>query len=177
MTNNLFDKTQIRTYLRKLLERQHTIQETGVVVEVRDKRLAVVACAASSGCGDCAAAGGCCKGGGDGQRRLLADNLPYARVGDTVRVEVETTAGIADSQTFLYLVSFIMLALGLAVGYFIASLLPVGIPAALLALLIGAAFMVGTLGVFRFGRQAVVQSSLARIVEIIAAAESATLRS
>lgn len=160
-------KQAVQKSLQRLLEHQAVIEETGVVVELREKRLAVVACASGEGCDGCGASGGCCQGGGDGQRRLLADNQPYARVGDTVRVEVETQAGIADSQSFLYIIAFIMLALGLAVGYFIASLLPVGVPAALLALLIGGAFMVGTLGVFRFGRQAVVQTSLARIIEIV----------
>ncbi|WP_316348346.1 SoxR reducing system RseC family protein [Desulfuromonas acetoxidans] len=157
--------------VNRLFEHQTTLSETGVVIELREKRLAVVAREQSEGCSGCGASGGCCQSGGNGQRRLLADNQPYARVGDTVRVEIETTAGLADSQNFLYIIAFIMLALGLAVGYFIASLLPVGIPAALLALMIGGAFMVGTLGVFRFGRPAVVQTSLARIVEVITPAE------
>lgn len=157
----------LKDTLKPLLEHQTTLSETGVVVELREKRLAIVACEQSDGCTGCGASGGCCRGGSDGRRRLMADNLVYARMGDTVRVEVETKAGIADSQSFLYIIAFIMLALGLAVGYFIASLLPVGISAALLSLLIGGAFMIGTLGVFRFGRQAVVQTSLARIVEII----------
>ena len=164
---------KVKCYIKQLLEQQTTIEETGVVIELRAKRLAVVQCDQKDGCSGCGAAGGCCvDGGGDdgskGKRRLFADNIPCARVGDTVRVEVETKAGVADSQLFLYVMSFIMLALGLAVGYFIASLLPVGVPAALLALLIGCAFMVGTMGVLRFGRQAVVQTSLAKIIEIIA---------
>ena len=162
----------LKDTLKPLLEQQTTLNETGVVVELREKRLAIVACEQSDGCSGCGASGGCCQGGSDGRRRLMADNLVYARMGDTVRVEVETKAGIADSQSFLYIIAFIMLALGLAVGYFIASLLPVGISAALLSLLIGGAFMIGTLGVFRFGRQAVVQTSLARIVEIIETADN-----
>ncbi|MCD6526117.1 MAG: SoxR reducing system RseC family protein [Desulfuromonas sp.] len=164
-------KENLKQTLEPLLEQQTTITETGVVTELREKRLAIVSCEKGEGCSGCGASGGCCQSGSDGRQRLIADNLLYARVGDTVRVEVETKAGIADSQSFLYIISFIMLALGLAVGYFIASLLPVGIPAALLSLLIGGAFMVGTLGVFRFGRQAVVQTSLARIVEILETAD------
>lgn len=174
-------KETLKLYATRLLEQQTTIEEIGVVIELRAKRLAVVQCDQKESCSGCGAAGGCCMDGGDdgvggnygskGKRHLFADNIPHARVGDTVRVAVETKAGIADSQSFLYVMSFIMLALGLAVGYFIASLLPVGVPAALLALLIGSAFMVGTMGVLRFGRQAVVQTSLAKIVEIIATAD------
>ncbi|MEA3466194.1 MAG: SoxR reducing system RseC family protein [Thermodesulfobacteriota bacterium] len=163
---------KVKCYIKQLLEQQTTIEEIGVVIELRAKRLAVVQCDQKDGCSGCGAAGGCCVAGtganGKGKRRLFVDNIPHARVGDSVRVEVETRAGIADSQSFLYVTSFIMLALGLAVGYFIASLLPVGVPAALLALLIGCAFMVGTMGVLRFGRQAVVQTSLAKIKEIVA---------
>lgn len=155
--------------IKKLFEHQTTLEETGVVSELREKRIAVVVRDEGDGCSGCGASGGCCTGasGGDGKRRIFADNIPYARVGDTVRVEIETSAGIIDSQSFLYIISFIMLALGLAVGYFIASLIAVGISAALLSLLIGCSFMVGTMAVLRFGRQAVVQESLAKIIEII----------
>lgn len=159
-------KSVLTAYWQQLLHPQKILSETGTIVELRPKRLALVACA-GGGCSGCGAAGNCCQGGGDGQRRLLADNLPQARVGDRVRLEIETSAGLLDSSNLLYIVAFIMLALGLALGYGIASLLPVGVPAALLALLIGTAFLVGTFGVFRFGRQAVVQTALARIVEII----------
>jgi positive regulator of sigma E activity len=167
--------------VKQLFEYQTTLEEVGVVSELREKRIAIVLREEGDGCSSCGASGGCCirNDGGDGgdggrsegKRRIFADNIPYARVGDTVRVEIETSAGIVDSQSFLYVISFIMLALGLAVGYFIANLIAVGIPAALLSLLIGCAFMVGTMGVLRFGRQAVVQDSLARIVEIIDTAD------
>ncbi|OQY25355.1 MAG: hypothetical protein B6I37_01525 [Desulfobacteraceae bacterium 4572_35.2] len=164
--------------VKQLFEYQTTLEEVGVVSELREKRIAIVLREEGDGCSGCGASGGCCirndggdGGGSEGKRRIFADNIPYARVGDTVRVEIETSAGIVDSQSFLYVISFIMLALGLAVGYFIANLIAVGIPAALLSLLIGCAFMVGTMGVLRFGRQAVVQNSLARIVEIIDTAD------
>ena len=160
--------------IKQLFEHQTTLEEIGVVSELREKRIAVVLREEGDGCSGCGASGGCCTGGGggsEGKRRIFADNIPYARVGDTVRVEIETSAGIVDSQSFLYIISFIMLALGLAVGYFIANLIAVGIPAALLSLLIGCAFMVGTMGVLRFGRQAVVQGSLAKIIEIINTAD------
>jgi len=153
--------------VEQLFERQTTLVEIGVVSELRENRIAVITRDEGDGCSGCGASGGCCSGGGEGKRRLFADNIPYARVGDTVRVEIETSAGIFDSQSFLYIISFIMLALGLAVGYFIASFIAVGIPAALLSLLVGCAFMVGTMAVLRFGRQAVVQDSLAKIIEII----------
>lgn len=156
--------------IKQLFERHTTLEEIGVVSELREKRIAVVVREEGDGCSGCGASGGCCSGG-EGKRRIFADNIPYARVGDTVRVEIETSAGIVDSQSFLYIISFIMLALGLAVGYFIANLIAVGIPAALLSLLIGCAFMVGTMGVLRFGRQAVVQDSLAKIIEIIDTAD------
>jgi hypothetical protein len=39
-------------------------------------------------------------------------------------------------------------------------------PAAALSVLMGLAFMCGALGILRFGRKAVVQTALARIVEI-----------
>jgi positive regulator of sigma E activity len=171
----LIDK--IKCYTKQLLEQQNTFSETGVVIEVRPKRIAIVSCSGGSSCSGCSAAGGCCSGDGAGKKRIYADNIPHARSGDTVRVEIETTAGIADSQSFLYIIAFIMLAFGLAVGYFIATLLPVGISAALLSLLIGCAFMVGTMAVLRFSRPAVVQTSLAKIVEIISAADDGEVTS
>ena len=163
-------KETLQDYARQLFKQQSTISETGEVIELREKRVAIVSCEGGSSCTGCGAAGGCCSGGA-GKKRRFADNIPQARVGDIVRVEVETTAGVADSQTFLYIVAFIMLAIGLGVGYFIASFLPVGIPAALLSLLIGCAFMVGALGVLRYARPAVVQSSFAKIVEIVSTPE------
>lgn len=161
---------KIQEYAKQLFRQQSTFTEVGEVVEVRAKRVAIVNCDTSASCTGCGASGGCCSGG-SGKKRLFADNIPYARVGDKVLVQVETTAGVADSQTFLYIIAFIMLAIGLGVGYFIASLLPVGVPAALLSLLIGCVFMVGALGVLRFARPAVVQSSFAKIIEIISTAE------
>jgi hypothetical protein len=65
-----------------------------------------------------------------------------------------------------YIVAFVMLALGLGLGYGIASIIAVGMPAAALSVLMGLAFMCGSLGILRFGRRAVVQTALARIVEI-----------
>ncbi len=170
---NKSDKKPVKDYIKQLVEQQKTIEEVGVVTELRDKRIAIVMCEGGDGCAGCAASGGCCTAddGHGGQRRIFADNIPYARVGDTVTVQIETTAGMVDSQSFLYIVAFIMLALGLAVGYFIANLIPVGIPAALLSLLIGCAFMVGSMAVLRFGRQAVIQNSLAKIVKIVATAQ------
>ncbi|MDY0191755.1 MAG: SoxR reducing system RseC family protein [Desulfuromonas sp.] len=161
---------QIKEYAKQLFKQQGTITEEGEVVELRAKRVAIVNCEGGASCSGCGASGGCCSGGA-GKKRLFADNIPYARVGDRVLVQVETTAGIADSQTFLYVIAFIMLAIGLGVGYFIASFLPVGMPAALLSLLIGCVFMVGALGVLRFARPAVVQSSFAKIIEIVSTTE------
>lgn len=157
----------IKQFLHKLLHTQRIISEIGTVVEIKPKRLALVECASKSACAGCGAAGSCCeKGPGGDTRRILADNIPCARVGDRVRVEIETSAGILDSETIQYMIAFVMLALGLGLGYGIASVLPVGISAAALAVLVGAAFMVGAIGILRFGRQAVVQTALARIVEI-----------
>lgn len=171
---------QVKCYLKQMFEHQSCFEEVGVVAEVREKRIAIVSCNSSGSCAGCAASGGCCSGtaaSGSGagtttQKRIVADNIPHARVGDTVRVQIETNAGIADSSTFLYIATFIMFAFGLVVGYFVATLLPVGVPAALLALLIGAAFMIGTVAVLRVGRQAAVQTSLAKITEIITIANT-----
>ncbi len=161
---------QLQTHIRQLFKNNNMFTEVGEVVEVRAKRVAIVNCESSSSCTGCGASGGCCSGG-SGKKRLFADNIPHARVGDKVRVQVESTAGVADSQAFLYIIAFIMLAIGLGVGYFVASFLPVGVPAALLSLLIGCVFMVGALGVLRFARPAVVQSSFAKIIEIISTNE------
>jgi len=157
----------IKDFFHQLLHPQHTISESGTVVEIKPKSLALVECASKNACSGCGAAGSCCeKGPGADTRRILADNIPCARVGDKVKVEIETSAGILDSDTIQYLIAFVMLALGLGLGYGIASVLAVGISAAALAVLIGTAFMVGSIGILRFGRQAVVQTALARIVEI-----------
>jgi len=157
----------IKEFFHQLLHPQRTITESGTVVEIKPKRLALVECASKSACSGCGAAGNCCnKGPGTDTRRILADNIPCARVGDRVKVEIETSAGILDSESVQYMIAFVMLALGLGLGYGIASVLAVGISAAALAVLVGAAFMVGSIGILRFGRQAIVQTALARIVEI-----------
>ena len=157
----------IKQFFYQLLHPQRTISESGTVVEIKPKRLALVECASKSACTGCSAAGSCCQKGPDANtRRILADNIPCARVGDEVEVEIETSAGILDSDTVQYMIAFVMLALGLALGYGIASVIAVGISAAALAVLVGAAFMVGAIGILRFGRQAVVQTALAKIVEI-----------
>lgn len=160
-------KDAIKHFFHQLLHPQRIISESGTVVEIKPKRLALVECASKSGCIGCGAAGNCCeKGPGTDTRRILADNIPYARVGDKVKVEIETSAGILDSESVQYMIAFVMLALGLGLGYGIASAIAVGISAAALAVLLGAAFMTGTIGVLRFGRQAIVQTALAKIVEI-----------
>lgn len=157
----------IKSFWHQLLHPQRITSTSGTVVELKPKRLALVECANQSGCTGCGAAGNCCqKGPGANTKRILADNIPCARKGDIVRVEIETSAGILDSDTVLYIIAFVMLALGLALGYGIAASIAVGIPAAVLAILVGAAFMTGAIGVLRFGRQAVIQTALARIVEI-----------
>lgn len=165
--NNLMKNKTIKTFWHQLLHPQRVTRTSGTVVALKPKRLALVECADQNGCTGCGAAGNCCqKGAGSGAKHILADNIPYAREGDKVKVEIETSAGILDSDTVLYIIAFVMLALGLALGYGIAASIAVGIPAAVLAILVGAAFMTGAIGVLRFGRQAVIQTALARIVEI-----------
>jgi positive regulator of sigma E activity len=157
----------IKQFFHQFLHPQRIIEEKGTVVEIRPKRLAIVECASKSACSGCGAAGNCCQSGpGANTRRIMADNIPCARVGDNVRVEIETSAGILDSESVQYIVAFVMLALGLGLGYGIASIIAVGMPAAALSVLMGLAFMCGALGILRFGRKAVVQTALARIVEI-----------
>ncbi|MDY0213669.1 MAG: SoxR reducing system RseC family protein [Desulfuromonadaceae bacterium] len=165
--NNLNRNKEIKKLWRQFLHPQRITSTTGTVVALKPKRLALVECADQNACSGCSGAGNCCqKGPGAGAKRIMADNIPYAREGDLVKVEIETSAGILDSDTVLYIIAFVMLALGLALGYGIAASIAVGIPAAILAILVGAAFMTGTIGVLRFGRQAVIQTALARIVEI-----------
>lgn len=165
--NNRIKNKAIKTFWHQLLHPQRTTKTSGTIVALKPKRLALVECADQSACSGCSAVGNCCqKGPGADTKRILADNIPSARVGDRVAVEIETSAGILDSDTMLYIIAFVMLALGLALGYGIAASIAVGIPAAILAILVGAAFMIGAIGVLRFGRQAVIQTALARIVEI-----------
>ena len=158
---------QLKKYIKQFLEQQNSFEEVGTVSELREKRIAIVKCNSTGSCSGCAAAWGCCSGNVSDGKQIFADNVPHARVGDIVRIQIETSAGMADSQSFLYIASFIMLVIGLGVGYFIATYLPVGVPAVLLSLLIGAAFMLGGIGVLRLGRPAVIQKSLAKITEII----------
>lgn len=161
----------IKTYVHQFLHPPRNIYAHGTVAEIKPKRLAVVECPSKTACSGCGAAGKCCQSASSGGRRIMADNIPCARLGDKVKVEIETSAGILDSETVQYSIAFVMLALGLGLGYGIAKLLVTGISAALLALLIGAAFMTGIMGVLRFGRQGLVQTAMARIVEIEEIAE------
>jgi len=72
------------------------LEESGIVVEVRQKT-ALVRLQRSSACGGCASAGQCHAGGGENEQLLEASNEAGAAVGDAVRVAVSVRSVISAS--------------------------------------------------------------------------------
>lgn len=129
------------------------IEETGSIVELKGKNIAVVLCQKSSFCKHCASMESC-QVGDDNQSMLVeAHNTIGAQVGDRVKV-VTSTKTFLRSSFILYIVPLVALIIGGVAGQLIGERLANGIDPNLLSAILGTAFLVGAFLTIRVGTRA-----------------------
>ncbi|MBE0599147.1 MAG: SoxR reducing system RseC family protein [Desulfuromonadales bacterium] len=144
------------------------IDETGSVIELKGKHVAVVLCQKSSFCKNCASMEQCRVG--DDNRSMLVDahNTIGARVGDRVRV-VTSSKSFLKSSFILYIVPLIALVVGGIVGQLLGERLESGPNPDLLSAILGTAFLIGAFLTIRVGTRALPRENyMPRITEILA---------
>jgi sigma-E factor negative regulatory protein RseC len=143
------------------------IEETGTIVELKGKHVAVVLCKKSSFCKNCAALDSC-QIGDDNQSKLVeAHNLIGAEVGDEVKVATSTRSFL-QSSFLLYVVPLIALLVGSLAGFFIGESLEGGPDPNLLSAILGIAFLVGSFLVLKIGTKSLSREKfMPRIVAVL----------
>jgi sigma-E factor negative regulatory protein RseC len=143
------------------------IEETGIIVELKGKSVAVVMCQKSSSCDNCATSGACSLGDDERSRLVDAHNSLGASVGDQVRI-VTSTRSFLQSSFYLYIVPIIALVIGASVGTLVGQQLVNGPDPNLLSAIFGVFFMVGSFIIIRVGSQALSKEDyMPRITEIV----------
>lgn len=143
------------------------IEETGTVVELRGRHLAVVLCQKSRLCENCAT-GGSCQVANDGRDRLVeAHNALGAAVGERVRVAVSTRSFL-QSGFIVYIVPLLALVAGALLGKLTGEHSAGGADPEMLSALFGIGFLVGSFLVIRVASRALpVEAFRPRIVAIL----------
>lgn len=143
------------------------IDETGSVIELKGKHIAVVLCQKSSFCRNCASMEQCRVGDDNRSMLVEAHNTIGARVGDKVRV-VTSSKSFLQSSFILYIVPLISLVVGAIVGQLLGERLENGPNPDLLSAIFGTAFLVGAFLTIRVGTRAVPRENfMPRITEIL----------
>ena len=144
------------------------IEETGSVVELKGKHIAVVLCEKSSFCKNCASMEQCRLGDDNRSMLVEAHNPIGARVGHKVRL-VTSSKSFLQSSFILYIVPLIALIVGAIAGHLIGERLETGINPDLLSALLGTAFLIGAFLTIRVGTRALPREDyMPRITEILA---------
>lgn len=143
------------------------IEETGIVVELKGPRTAVVMCKKSSLCENCATDGNCVLAD-DGKARLIeVQNRVGAATGDRVTIATSTKSFL-QSSFLLYIVPLIALLIGAIVGKLVGERLDVDLDPNLLSAVFGVFFMVGSFVILRVGSSALVEENyMPQIVAIL----------
>ena len=118
------------------------ISETGSIVELKGKHVAVVLCQKSSFCSHCASMESCQVGDDNRSMLVEAHNAIGAQVGDKVRV-VTSSKSFLQSSFLLYIVPLIALIVGGIIGQLLGERMELGIDPNLLSAIFGSAFLVG----------------------------------
>ncbi len=143
------------------------IEETGSVVELKGKQIAVVLCQKSSFCQNCAAMRSCQSGSDDRSMLVEAFNPIGAEVGDRVKI-VTSSKTFLQSSFLLYIVPLIFLLVGAVSGRVVGSFLETGPNPDLLAALLGVAFLAASFLVIRVGSRAIpMEATMPRVAEIL----------
>ncbi len=143
------------------------IEESGTIVELKGKHVAVVLCKKNSFCKHCASMEVCQVG--DDNRSMLVDahNALGAKVGDKVKL-VTSSKSFLQSSFLLYIVPLLSLVAGAIAGNLIGERMGGGINPDLLSAIMGTAFLVGSFLVIRVGSRAVSRENyMPRIVEVL----------
>ena len=149
------------------------MEETGTVVELKGKHLAVVLCQKSSFCRNCASLEACRVGEDNRSMLVEAHNPLGAQVGDQVRLGV-STRNFLQSSFILYGVPLVFLIVGALLGELIGARLENGPDPNLLAAMLGTAFLIGSFLIIRVGSRAIPRETfMPRILEILAGEEAA----
>ena len=143
------------------------IEETGTIVELKGKHVAVVMCQKSSACQHCATAGACNLGDDSRSRLVDAHNPIGAGVGDRVRI-VTSTRSFLQSSFVLYIVPIIALVIGAVAGKLVGEQFPLGLDPNVLSAIFGVFFLVGSFLVIRVGSQVLAaENYMPKITEIV----------
>ncbi len=143
------------------------IEETGTIVELKSKQIAVVLCKKSSACKNCASMESC-QIGSDNQSKLVeAHNLIGAEVGDEVRIATSTRSFL-QSSFLLYIFPLVALLVGAVAGQLVGESLASGPDPNLLSAMIGLAFMIGAFLIIKVGSRAIpAENFMPRITAIL----------
>jgi len=143
------------------------IEETGTIVELKGKHVAVVMCQKSSACQHCATAGACSLGDDNRSRLVDAHNPLGAGIGDKVRI-VTSTRSFLQSSFVLYIIPIIALVIGAVAGKLVGEQFALGLDPNLLSAIFGIFFLVGSFVVIKVGSQALTaENYMPKITEIV----------
>ncbi|WP_305041426.1 SoxR reducing system RseC family protein [Geoalkalibacter sp.] len=148
------------------------IEETGTIVELKGKQVAVVLCKKSSFCKHCASMEACQIGNDNSSRLIEVHNFIGAQIGDEVKIATSTRSFL-QSSFVLYLVPVMFLVLGASLGQLIGERLHNGPDPNLLAALVGVGFLVGGLLCIKVGTKSIKSEDfMPRITEVLTSAEA-----
>ena len=143
------------------------IEETGSIVELKGKDVAVVLCQKSSMCEHCAAEGSCHIGDDSSSKLVEVHNPLGAGIGDRVKIATSTRTFL-QSSFILYIVPLIALVIGAVSGQLLGEWLASGLDPNLLAALFGTSFMTGSFLIIRLmSRSLAKEAYMPVIVEVL----------
>jgi len=143
------------------------IEETGSVVELKGKQVALVLCQKSSFCEHCASMESCQVGSDNRSMLVEANNALGAAVGDQVRL-VTSSRTFLQSSFLLYIVPLLFLIAGAVSGQFVAGLMENGPDPNLMSAIIGTAFLAGSFVLIRLGSRVIPkESTMPRVAKIL----------
>jgi len=148
------------------------MEETGTIIELKGKNIAIVICRKSSFCEHCASMESCQMGDDNTSKMIEAHNLIGAGVGDRVKLNVSTRTFL-QSSFIVYIVPLIALLVGALAGNLIGEQLHAGPNPNLLAAILGTALMIGSFLVIKVGSRALPREHyMPKIVGLVSAEDS-----
>ncbi len=143
------------------------IEESGTVVELRGKHVALVICKKSSFCKNCASMESCHIGSDNRTMSVEAQNNLGAQVGDSVKIQT-SSKHFLQSSFLLYILPLVGLVAGALLGKGLGERFAGGMDPDLLSALMGTGFLVGAFLLIKIASRAIPKDSyMPRITEII----------
>ena len=125
------------------------IEEYGTIIELKERRVAVVQCVRNSACQHCPSSSACQLGEDHESMLVEAYNQVGGQLNDRVKL-VTTTRNFLQSSFLLYIVPVLGLLVGALLGQAIGERADVPLDPSLLAALCGSGFLVTTFLAIRF---------------------------